>query len=101
MVFPFAAQRTYQVYRFRGRMEYPPRVRALLDRAKGDQGDSVVVRAKGERDEGTLMPHRGFSGADVLTVKLPSGYNTGITVGDIESIEVTAKPTPASVQRRL
>ncbi len=82
-------------------MEYPPRVRALLDRAKADQGDSVVVRAKGERYEGTLMPHHGFSGDDILTVKLPNGYNIGITVADIESIEVTAKHTPASVQRRL
>src|SRR5712664_1604973 len=100
-LFPFAAQRPYQVDRFRGTMEYPPRVRALLDRAKADQGDSVVVRAKGERYEGTLMPHHGFSGDDILTVKLPNGYNIGITVADIESIEVTAKQTPASVQRRL
>src|SRR5713226_9013116 len=100
-LFPFAAQRPYQVDRFRGTMEYPPRVRALLDRAKADQGDSVVVRAKGERYEGTLMPHHGFSGDDILTVKLPNGYNIGITVGDIESIEVTAQHTPATVQRRL
>src|SRR5713226_1439175 len=71
-LFPFAAQRPYQVDRFRGTMEYPPRVRALLDRAKADQGDSVVVRAKGERYEGTLMPHHGFSGDDILTVKLPT-----------------------------
>ena len=82
-------------------MEYPPRVRALLDRAKADQGDAVVVRAKGERYEGILMPHTSFSGEDVLTVKLPNGYNIGIAVGDIESVEVTAKHTPSAVQRHL
>jgi len=82
-------------------MEYPPRVRALLDRAKADQGDSVVVRAKGERYEGILMPHTSFSGEDVLTVKLPNGYNIGIAVGDIESVEVTAKHTPSAIQRHL
>lgn len=82
-------------------MDYPPRVRTLLDRANADQGDAVVVRAKGERYEGTLMPHHGFSGEDILTVKLPNGYNIGIAVGDIESVEVTAKHAPASIERRL
>ena len=82
-------------------MDYPPRVRALLDRAKADAGDSVLVRAKGEQFEGTLMPHHGFSGDDILTVKLPNGYNVGIELGDVESIEVTAKHTPAAVERKL
>src|SRR5437764_15022194 len=82
-------------------MDYPPRVRALLDRAKADAGDSVLVRAKGERYEGTLMPHHGFSGDDILTVKLPNGYNVGIELGDVESIEVTAKHAPAAVERKL
>jgi len=29
-------------------MDYPPRVRGVLDRAGADQGDSIAVRAKGE-----------------------------------------------------
>src|SRR5439155_765899 len=47
------------------------------------------------------MPHTSFSGEDVLTVKLPNGYNIGIAVGDIESVEVTAKHTSSAVQRHL
>src|SRR2546422_2776662 len=82
-------------------MEYPPRVRALLDRAKADQGDAVAVRAKGERYEGILMPHTSFSGEDVLTVKLPNGDNIGIAVGDVESIEGKAKHGSTAVQRDL
>ncbi|TLZ72033.1 MAG: Glu-tRNA(Gln) amidotransferase subunit GatD [Methanobacteriota archaeon] len=82
-------------------MDYPPRVRALLDRAQAEGGDTVVVRAKGERYEGTLMPHHGFSGEDILTVKLPSGYNIGIAVGDIEAVEVTAKHEATRADRRL
>ena len=82
-------------------MDYPPRVRAVLDRAKADQGDTVLVVAKGERYEGTLMPHHGFSGEDILTVKLPNGYNIGIAVADVESVDVTAKHSPASIERRL
>ena len=82
-------------------MDYPPRVRVLLERSKADAGDSVIVRARGERYEGTLMPHHGFSGDDILTVKLPNGYNVGIELDDIESVEVTAKPTSAPVDRKL
>src|SRR5438876_10564747 len=82
-------------------MDYPPRVRALLDRTKADAGDSVLVRAKGERYEGTLIPHHGFSGEDILTVKLPNGYNVGIEIGDVESIEDRAKHAPAAVERKL
>ncbi|MCI4371407.1 MAG: asparaginase domain-containing protein, partial [Thermoplasmata archaeon] len=82
-------------------MEYPPRVRALLDRAKADAGDAVVVLAKGKRYEGAVMPHHGFSGEDILTLKLASGYNIGIAVGDIESLEVTVKHAPPKVARHL
>ncbi len=82
-------------------MEYPPRVRALLDRASAEQGDAVVVGAKGERYEGTVMPHHGFSGEDILTIKLPNGYNIGIVVGDIESLDVATKHSATSVERHL
>src|SRR5467141_4199151 len=82
-------------------MDYPPRVRGVLDRAGADQGDSIAVRAKGEPYEGILMPHHGFSGEDIVTIKLASGYNIGIAVGDIESIEVTARTTGREVRRHL
>ncbi|HYT17812.1 MAG TPA: Glu-tRNA(Gln) amidotransferase subunit GatD [Thermoplasmata archaeon] len=82
-------------------MDYPPRVRAVLDRANATHGDSVVVHAKGERYEGTVMPHHGFSGEDILTLKLPNGYNIGIAVGDIESVEVTAKQAGIGAERHL
>ncbi|HYT00351.1 MAG TPA: Glu-tRNA(Gln) amidotransferase subunit GatD [Thermoplasmata archaeon] len=82
-------------------MDYPPRVRALLDRSKADQGDAVVVLARGERYEGVLMPHHGFSGEDILTIKLPNGYNIGITIRDVESVEVVTKHTRTKAQRHL
>src|SRR6266545_2732966 len=82
-------------------MDYPPRVRALLDRSKADRGDAVVVRARGERYEGILMPHHGFSGDDILTVKLPNGYNIGIAIRDVESVEVVTKHAPTKPQRNL
>ncbi|MFA5896269.1 MAG: Glu-tRNA(Gln) amidotransferase subunit GatD [Thermoplasmata archaeon] len=82
-------------------MEYPPKIRALLDRAHADQGDSVTVTARGETYAGVLMPHHGFSGEDILTVKLGNGYNIGIAMGDITALEVTAKQAPHKVERHL
>jgi len=82
-------------------MEYPPRVRALLEKFRADEGDSVVVAARGGTYAGVVMPHHGFSGEDVLTIKLDNGYNIGIVVGDVESVHVTKKPATAKAERRL
>lgn len=82
-------------------MDYPPRIRALLASAKAEQGDTVAVRTRATEHSGILMPHHGFSGEDILTIKLGTGYNIGIEVGDIEAMEVTAKRPLASVERKL
>src|SRR2546422_10708240 len=47
------------------------------------------------------MPHHGFSGEDILTLKLPNGYNIGIAVGDIESVEVVSKQPATRAEPRL
>src|SRR5438309_8189143 len=77
-------------------MEYPPAVRKLLDAAKADLGDTVAVTARGDRLEGVVMPHHAFSGPDILTLKLGSGYNVGIDVKDIAKVELVAKHVPAA-----
>lgn len=82
-------------------MEYPPKIRALLKNAKAVTGDTLHIRARGESYDGVLMPHHGFSGEDILTIKLDNGYNVGIAVEDIEAVEVTARPTPQKVERHL
>lgn len=82
-------------------MDYPPRIRALLDKAQAVPGDSLRVRARGETYEGVLMPHTSFSGEDILTVKLGSGYNIGIAADDVESVEVATKHAAHTAARRL
>ncbi len=82
-------------------MDYPPKIRALLDEAKASQGDSLRVRARGETYEGVLMPHTSFSGEDILTVKLGNGYNIGIAAEDVERVEVTAKHAAHKLDRKL
>jgi glutamyl-tRNA(Gln) amidotransferase subunit D len=86
---------------FRAPMDYPPRIRALLEKAEATQGDSLRVKARGETYEGVLMPHTSFSGEDIVTIKLGTGYNIGIAVEDIEAIEVTAKHAAHTVDRKL
>src|SRR2546426_4686755 len=77
-------------------MEYPPAVRRLLDAAKADLGDTVAVMARGDRLVGVVMPHHAFSGPDILTLKLGSGYNVGIDVKDIAKVELAATHVPAA-----
>ena len=72
-------------------MEYPKRVRDLLERAGAIEGDSLEVSARGKTYEGVLMPHHSFSGEDILTVKLVTGYNIGIAVQDVERVAVLRK----------
>ncbi len=76
-------------------MEYPPAVKRLLDAAGAAPGDAVAVTARGERLEGVVMPHHEFSGADILTLKLPTGYNVGIEVADVARIDLVSKHVPA------
>ncbi len=82
-------------------MDYPPKIRALLEKAKAAQGDSLRVKARGETYEGVLMPHTSFSGEDILTIKLGSGYNLGIAAEDVEAVDVTARPAPRKAARTL
>src|SRR5438093_820284 len=48
-----------------------------------------------------LMPHHGFCVADILLLQLSSGYHVGIAVGEVESVEVTAKPPVTRPERHL
>src|SRR5712691_13421724 len=82
-------------------MDYPPAVRKLLDGAKADIGDTVAIVARGDRLEGVVMPHHAFSGTDILTLKLGSGYNVGIDLKDITGIDLVSKHAPATKKARV
>ena len=80
-------------------MDYPPAVQRLLQGAGAAAGDTVAVTARGRRHEGVVMPHTAFSGTDVLTLKLGTGYNIGIDVADIAKVELVARQAPARKAR--
>lgn len=71
-------------------MSYPRKVSALLKGAGVQVGDEVLVRCGDRSYRGVVMPHHSFSGRDILTIKLPNGYNVGLEVGPDTTIEKVA-----------
>ncbi len=72
-------------------MAYPDRIHNLLKEAKVDIGDFIEVNSKKGLFCGILMPHHEFSGHDILTIKLDTGYNIGIAINDNTRIKLVNK----------
>jgi len=68
-----------------------------------EPGDLVeVVSSDGRMLQGILMPHHEFSGGDIVTIKLGSGYNVGMRLRDPDAIRLimkaeTGKPLKAKI----
>lgn len=79
-------------------MSYPRKLTSLLKRFGVEVGDEVLVRCGDKSYRGVVMPHHSFSGRDILTIKLPSGYNVGLEVGPdlvLEKVTTAARrPRP-------
>lgn len=69
-------------------------------RSKGiEPGDSVdVTSADGRIVRGILMPHHEFSGEDIVTIKLESGYNVGVHPRSSKDIELVSKNDKSAMQ---
>jgi glutamyl-tRNA(Gln) amidotransferase subunit D len=59
-------------------MNYSGHVAEILESASADIGDVVEVHRGKDAYTGVLMPHHDFSSHDIITLKLPNGYNVGI-----------------------
>jgi len=81
-------------------MEYHEVVKRILDAAGAGPGDTVEVKGEGWVHKGVVMPHHSFSGNDVLTLKLPNGYNVGIEAGNIKRLTLIAKGESTSRMTR-
>jgi glutamyl-tRNA(Gln) amidotransferase subunit D len=82
-------------------MRYPGHVGQLLSEAGADVGDEIEVLRGKEVHRGTLMPHHDSSGHDILTIKLPSGYNIGLSVGKGTTVKVISKKQSKSAVKRV
>jgi glutamyl-tRNA(Gln) amidotransferase subunit D len=58
-------------------------------------GDSIKVATEDGEISGVLMPRYESASEDYISIKLKSGYNTGIQVGKIKSVTKLQKSDPA------
>ncbi len=72
-------------------MKYAGLVGKLLDGAGAELGDVIEVRIGDIVHSGILMPHHDFSSPSIVTLKLPSGYNMGVRVGEGAEVKVLSK----------
>jgi glutamyl-tRNA(Gln) amidotransferase subunit D len=56
-----------------------------------ETGDVIRIIQKNKQCEGVLMPHHEFSGDDIITIKLKTGYNLGIAVDEHTKILLLQK----------
>ena len=56
-----------------------------------DVGDEIEVSKDGRTYRGVLMPHHDFSNPSIVTLKLESGYNIGLELGDDSEVRLLAK----------
>ncbi len=72
-------------------MSYSQTLSRRLDSLLVRNGDTLRLVSSGKVHEGTLMPHHDFSDPDVLVLKLKSGYNVGVKVGEEDTLEVISR----------
>lgn len=78
-------------------MAYSERIKALLRGAS--EFSRVKIRLKdGSTLEGLILPRPEVGDPDVLLVKLENGYNAGVHIERIQSIEVLGKYEPPKVE---
>lgn len=65
-----------------------------LKTANIETGDIIHIVRNGEHYEGVLMPHHDFSHEDIITIKLKTGYNIGVTVDNNTAITLIQKQKP-------
>lgn len=72
----------------------------LLRDAGAEPGDTVRVQGPKGEVRGVLMPHHDFSGEDIVTVKLDSGYNVGVQVQAGSSVELVQRAAKQAAKPR-
>jgi glutamyl-tRNA(Gln) amidotransferase subunit D len=80
-----------------------PRKKEIEDRLhtlKAEIGDIIKIVRKNEEYEGVLMPHHEFSGDDIITIKLKTGYNLGVAVDEHTKISLVQKQKTVEKQTK-
>ncbi|MDD3399338.1 MAG: Glu-tRNA(Gln) amidotransferase subunit GatD [Candidatus Methanomethylophilaceae archaeon] len=81
-------------------MTYSETLSQRLQAMGAVEGARLSVTVGGLVYEGTLMPHHQFSDPDVIVLKMKSGYNVGIRVGQENELIVIERPSKAARPQR-
>ena len=73
-------------------MSYSKELLKILESVSAKEGSRLSITTEGETYVGTMMPHHDFSAADIIVLKMKSGYNIGIRVDGRSKIEVLEQP---------
>ena len=63
-------------------------------------GDEIEVSRSGEIYRGILMPHHDFSNPAIVTLKLASGYNIGLELGNESKVRLVSKKQAETATER-
>jgi len=66
-------------------------IEEILRTANAEIGDTIKIIRSDEQYEGVLMPHHEFSDDDIITIKLTTGYNIGVSVDQNTKIMLVQK----------
>lgn len=80
-------------------MPYPDKIQKRLEDAKIQVGDIIQVSLGDKVYKGILMPHHEFSGSNIITVKVETGYNIGVAVEDKTEFNLLTKPSGLDKKR--
>jgi len=72
----------------------------VIERMGLKPGQAVRVRKGEDVFEGILLPSHEFSAPDTITLKLSSGYNIGVRIGEDTDIKILREHPPATGFRR-
>jgi len=72
-------------------MVYPNKINSILKKAQIEIGDTIELISGNKVYKGILMPHHEFSDDDIISIKLDTGYNVGISVNDKSELKLIEK----------
>jgi glutamyl-tRNA(Gln) amidotransferase subunit D len=75
---------------------YTGEAQAALKKCQCEVGDIVRVTGEGKSYEGILIPHSEYGDTNLVIIKMKSGYNVGIRLGEATKIERVGKGTKPS-----
>lgn len=79
---------------------YPDKIRKKLKDYNIEEGDLIEITVSKGVYKGILMPHHEASAADILTIKLDTGYNIGIAMGNDSVITLLEKTKSREIKAK-